>query len=105
MNRQQKQVDDFFKREGWPYWTPHEILACITEELGEVARIINIDFGPKNRKPNETEETLEAELGDVLYMLACLANREGIDLDEALQKSVDKFVTRDSGRYPKTSQS
>ena len=101
MNKQQKQIDEFFARESWPYWSPHEILACMTEEVGELARVINIDFGPKNYKANETRESLEAELGDVLYTLACLANTQGIDLDEALQRSIDKMTTRDPGRYPK----
>lgn len=99
MNKQQKEIDDFFKQQGWPYWSPHEILARVTEEVGELARLINHEYGPKKKKSEEVDQDLEEEMGDIIYALACLANTHDINLDEALEKSLAKVQTRDKDRF------
>jgi NTP pyrophosphatase (non-canonical NTP hydrolase) len=99
MNDGQKQIDKWFKDKNWPYWTPHEILARVTEEVGELARLINHEYGPKKKKSDEAEQNIEDEIGDILYALSCMANIHDIDLDVALQKSINKVETRDKNRF------
>jgi len=62
----------------------------VVEEVGELARLINHDYGPKKKKSTEAHQQMEDEIGDILYALSCLANTHNIDLDQALQKSIDK---------------
>jgi NTP pyrophosphatase (non-canonical NTP hydrolase) len=100
MHQYQKELDEWFKDKGWPYWQPLEILARLMEETGEFARIVNHIYGPKKKKFSEEEQDLKGELGDILYTLACFANSHGIDLDEALKGSIDKVTTRDKDRFP-----
>jgi NTP pyrophosphatase (non-canonical NTP hydrolase) len=99
MNKEQKDLNEWFKQEGWSYWSPHEILARLIEEVGELARLINHEYGPKKKKEGEKGQDFEDELGDVLYTLACFANTHNIDLDQALKKSIDKVKDRDQGRF------
>ena len=99
MRKYQKQVDDWFKQEGWQYWHPLSQLARITEENGELARVINHLHGEKPKKTSEKEQELEEEIGDAIYVLICLANSQKIDLDRAVQKSIDKVAKRDKNRY------
>ena len=99
MNKGQKQLDEWFKEKGWPYWSPHEILARLVEEVGEFARLVNHEYGPKKKKDNERKQEFEEEIGDILYTLACFANTHDIDLDEALSKSIDKVCSRDKDRF------
>jgi NTP pyrophosphatase (non-canonical NTP hydrolase) len=100
MKEFQKKIDDWFKKAGWSYWSPHEITAQIFEEGGEIARLINHLFGPKKKKSNEAHQELEGEVGDLLYAIICLANSQGIDLDAAMEKSIHKTMTRDKDRFP-----
>lgn len=99
----QKQIDDFLERENYhpKYWSPHEMLAQLTEEVGEVARVINRDWGPKPKKDGDQHELLEKELGDVLFAIICLANSADIDLDESIQATIEKAMTRDLHRFPR----
>lgn len=83
---------------GWGYWKPHEILARITEEVGELARLVNHLFGPKPKKPDEEAQELEMEVGDIYYALICFANSNNIDLSKALEKCIHKGETRDKDR-------
>jgi NTP pyrophosphatase (non-canonical NTP hydrolase) len=99
MNDGQKRIDHWFKTKDWSYWSPHENLARLVEEVGELARLINHEYGPKQKKPDEAEQLLEGEIGDILYTLSCLANAQDIDLDTALQKSIAKVESRDKNRY------
>lgn len=99
MNDGQKKIDHWFKTKDWSYWSPHENLACLVEEVGELARLINHEHGPKQKKSDEAEQLLEGEIGDILYTLACLANTQNIDLNEALQKSITKVEVRDKNRF------
>jgi NTP pyrophosphatase (non-canonical NTP hydrolase) len=101
MNSHQKQIDDWFKEQKWDYWTPHEITARLFEEGGEFARLVNHVYGPKKKKLEEHAQDIEEEMGDIIYTLACFANAHGIDLDKALQKSIDKVIVRDKDRYKK----
>ncbi len=99
MKKYQKELDMWFKENGWNYWTPHEILARLFEEGGELARLINHIYGPKKKKDSEEKQELEEEIGDILYTLVCLANVHNIDLDKALEKSIGKVIKRDKNRY------
>ncbi len=99
----QKRIDDELQQYELPYWAPLSILARLTEEVGEVARIVNHQYGDKPKKPNEEHDHLGDELADVIYACICLANREGIALDEYLEKAIAKLSTRDVGRFKKKS--
>ena len=101
MNNHQKQVDEWFKEKGWEYWSPHEILARLLEEGGEFARLVNHVYGPKKKKLDENVQDMEEEIGDIIYTLICFANSHGINLDDAIQKSIDKVVVRDKDRFEK----
>ncbi|HEY8743018.1 MAG TPA: nucleotide pyrophosphohydrolase [Chloroflexota bacterium] len=84
---------------GGEYWPPLGNLARLMEEVGEVARLINDRYGYKPKKPNEPEQELALELGDVLFALIALANATGIDLDAAFDAVLEKYRQRDTGRY------
>mgnify|MGYP000901932682 CR=1 FL=1 len=95
----QKQIDDILQGYEKPYWSPLSILARLTEETGEVARILNHKYGDKPKKPTEKDDDLEDELADVLWTVILLANREGVDLDAGLQRAIDKLLVRDKDRF------
>jgi len=97
----QKQIDDSVQPYAKPYWEPLSILARVSEEVGEVARILNHQYGDKPKKPGETHEDLGDEIADVIYALLCLANREGIDMDPPMQRAIAKLLTRDKDRFEK----
>lgn len=97
----QKRLDDQLQQYEKPYWQPLSILARLTEEVGEVARILNHDFGDKPKKPDEEHEPLGGELADVIHACLCLANSQGIELDPYLEKALAKLETRDEGRFAK----
>lgn len=86
-----------------PYWDPLSQMARLTEEAGEVARILNHKFGDKPKKDSEEHEDLADELADIMYTVLCLANSQGIELDGALEKAIAKLETRDVGRFKKKS--
>lgn len=95
----QKEVGDWARQFTVPYWQPHEILARLTEETGELAREINHRWGPKRKKASEDPQELDEELADIIFTLCCLANSQGIDLDAAFRKVMDKARSRDNQRY------
>ncbi|HIH21098.1 MAG: nucleotide pyrophosphohydrolase [Candidatus Diapherotrites archaeon] len=97
----QKKVDDWAKQFNPPYWQPLEIMARLTEEVGELARELNHIYGPKKKKSNEEIKELEDEICDIIMTLCCLANSHGIDLDEAFERTVKKLYERDSKRFGK----
>lgn len=99
MEKYQKELDQWFKENNWQYWTPHEMLARLYEEGGELARLINHLYGPKKKKPEEVEQEMKEEIGDMIYTLMCIANSENINLDEATRVSLDKVMKRDKERY------
>jgi NTP pyrophosphatase (non-canonical NTP hydrolase) len=95
----QKRVDDWIAQFEEGYWPPLANLARLVEEVGELARIMNHRFGPKTKKPGESEQSMAEELGDVLFVLLALANEQGIDLSEALDGVLEKYRVRDSERW------
>lgn len=99
MEKHQKQVDQWFKQQGWEYWEPLAITARLFEEGGEFARLVNHIYGPKKKKLDEHKQDIEEEIGDIIYTLICFANAHNIDLDNAIQKSIDKVVVRDKDRF------
>lgn len=95
----QQQVDEWVQSAGGGYWTPHENLARIAEEVGEAARLINHLFGAKPKKTSEAPKELGEELADILFAVICLANSQGIDLQASLERVLDKVRVRDHDRY------
>ena len=99
LKSKQKEVDAWIKQYSVPYWQPHEILARLTEEVGELAREINHLYGPKKKKADEDKKEMEDEIGDIIFTLCCLANSKGIDLDKAFERTMQKCYSRDSNRF------
>lgn len=95
----QQQVDDWVSSVGKGYWSPHEMLARLVEEVGETARLVNHLYGPKKKKDSEQAQELSSELADILFAVICLANSQGIDLQSAFEQMMQKYSVRDSDRY------
>jgi NTP pyrophosphatase (non-canonical NTP hydrolase) len=95
----QADVDHWVQSVGGGYWSPHENLARIAEEVGELARLLNHLHGPKPKKASEAPQELGEELADIIFAVACLANSEGIDLGESLEGVMNKVWRRDRDRY------
>ena len=94
----QKTVDKWIKTYGVRYFNELTNMACLTEEVGELARIIVRTYGEQSFKEGE-KPNLGEEMADVLWVLICLANQTGVDLTEELQKSLDKKTKRDAERH------
>lgn len=94
----QKRVDEWIKEYGVRYFNELTNMAILTEEVGEVARIMARKYGEQSFKEGEKNE-LADELADVLWVLICIANQTGIDLTAALQKNIDKKSRRDCKRH------
>ena len=96
----QQQIDHLIKEE-WhsDYWTPLSSLARLTEEVGELAREINHSYGEKPKKASEGVGSIASEIGDVLFILASLANSIGVDLDAAFEEVMAKYQRRDAQRW------
>ena len=94
----QKIVDSWIKEYGVRYFDEMTNLAILTEEVGEVARIMARKYGEQSFKEGE-KSSLSDELADVLWVLICIANQTGVDLTEALQKNIDKKTKRDNRRH------
>jgi NTP pyrophosphatase (non-canonical NTP hydrolase) len=97
----QLQVDAWISQFEEGYFHPLTNLARLSEEVGELAREVNHRFGQKTKKTEEPEGDLGMEMADVLFVLICMANREGIDLDATFQKMMEKVETRDETRWTK----
>ncbi len=74
-------------------------VARLTEEVGELAREVNHQFGPKKKKPEEPPGSIAMELADILFVVVCIANSQGIDLDDAFAQMMSKVTSRDAGRW------
>lgn len=94
----QDTIDTWIKTHGVRYFSPLTNMACLTEEVGELARVMARKYGDQSFKPGENDDPAE-EMADVLWVLICLANQTGVDLTEALQKSLDKKTRRDRERH------
>lgn len=97
----QKQVDDWVNQYTIAYWKPHEILARLMEETGELAREINHVHGPKKKKDTEDLKEIKDEIGDIIFTLCCLANSQNICLEEAFSRAMDRCYKRDKNRWEK----
>ena len=95
----QKTVDEWIKTIGVRYFNELTNMAMLTEEVGEVARIIARRYGEQSEKESDKNKDLGDEMADVLFVLICLANQTGIDLTDALQKNLDKKTKRDATRH------
>lgn len=95
----QKQVDDWIKQYGVRYFNELTNTAMLMEEVGEVARIMARRYGEQSEKESDKQKDLGDEMADVLFVLICLANQTGINLEEALKKNLDKKTNRDSQRH------
>ena len=95
----QQTVDNWIKTTGVRYFNKLTNMAMLTEEVGEVARIIARKYGEQSFKESDKQKELSDELADVLFVLICLANQTGVDLTEALQKNLDKKTKRDADRH------
>ncbi|REG88839.1 nucleotide pyrophosphohydrolase [Winogradskyella sediminis] len=95
----QKEVDDWIKEHGVRYFNELTNMAQLTEEVGEVARIIARRYGEQSEKESDKDKDLGEELSDVMFVVLCLANQTGIDLQAAFDKKMDKKTKRDHNRH------
>ncbi|EEL23650.1 hypothetical protein bcere0017_13730 [Bacillus cereus Rock1-3] len=99
MKDMQKEVDAYIGQFKEGYFSPLAMMARLTEEIGELAREVNHYYGEKPKKTTETERSIEEELGDVLFVMICMANSLNIDLETAHNIVMEKFNTRDKDRW------
>ncbi len=95
----QKTVDHWIKTYGVRYFSELTNMAILTEEVGEVARIIARTYGEQSFKKSDKEKELSDELADVLWVLICIANQTGVNLTEAFNKNIEKKTNRDKTRH------
>lgn len=101
INEAQKMVDDWIKTIGVRYFSELTNMAILTEEVGELARIMARKYGDQSFKKSDENYDLGDEMADVLWVLICLANQTGIDLNEAFLKNIEKKTLRDTDRHAK----
>lgn len=94
----QEAVDRWIKEYGVRYFSELTNMACLTEEVGELARVMARRYGDQSFKVGEHHD-LSEEMADILWVLICLANQTGVDLTEALKKSFEKKTSRDKDRH------
>jgi NTP pyrophosphatase (non-canonical NTP hydrolase) len=99
LRKAQQQVDRYISQFKLGYFPPLVNLARLVEEVGELAREINHTYGPKTKKTDEPEGEIALELGDILFVLVVLSNQLGIDLQEALERTIAKYEIRDAERW------
>ncbi len=99
IEKAQKLVDEWIKTNGVRYFNELTNLAILTEEVGEVARLMSRIYGEQSFKESDKNKELADELADVMFVLICIANQTGINLTDALQKNLDKKTNRDSERH------
>lgn len=95
----QQQVDTWINTTGVRYFNELTNMAILTEEVGEVARLMARKYGEQSFKQSDKDKELSDELADVLWVLICIANQTGVDLTDALQKNMDKKTRRDAERH------
>src|ERR1044071_10164380 len=95
----QQNIDQWIKTTGVRYFSELTNMAILTEEVGEVARLMSRMYGDQSFKESDKQKNLSDELADVLWVLICIANQTGVDLTDALQKNFEKKNTRDASRH------
>jgi len=95
----QRLVDNWINKNGVRYFNELTNMAILTEEVGEVARIISRQYGEQSFKESDKDKDLADELADVLFVIICLANQTGVDLTQALKMNIEKKTKRDSQRH------
>lgn len=95
----QTEVHNWIKTYGVRYFSELTNMAILTEEVGEVARIISRTYGDQSFKESDKQKDLGDEMADVLWVLMCLANQTGVNLEEAFKKNIEKKTQRDSTRH------
>lgn len=101
MKEIQKEVDEWVQQHKIGYFKPLEIIARLAEEVGELAREINHNFGPKKKKDTEDTKEIEGEIADIIFTLTCLSNSLDLDMDRGFKSVMDKIKTRDKDRWEK----
>jgi NTP pyrophosphatase (non-canonical NTP hydrolase) len=99
----QRRVDTWITQFEEGYFDPLTNLARLAEEVGELAREVNHRFGQKTKKKDEAEGDPGMEMADILFVIICMANREGIDLDDAFNRMMQKVEARDARRWTRKS--
>ncbi len=99
MREMQAEVDQYISQFKEGYFGPLSMMARMSEEVGELAREVNHRFGEKPKKSSEEENSIEMELGDILFITICFANSMQIDLSESFNRVMSKFQTRDRNRW------
>lgn len=99
LSEAQQQVDQWICTYGVRYFSELTNMAILSEEVGEVARIMARRYGDQSFKPSDQDKDLGDELADVLFVLICIANQTGVNLEEALQRNLDKKTRRDADRH------
>ncbi|MEO8762123.1 MAG: nucleotide pyrophosphohydrolase [Bacteroidia bacterium] len=95
----QQKIDDWIKTYGVRYFNELTNMAILTEEVGEVARIMSRRYGEQSEKESDKNKNLGDELADVMFVLMCIANQTGVDLEKALEENLQKKTSRDSERH------
>jgi NTP pyrophosphatase (non-canonical NTP hydrolase) len=95
----QRRVDAWVDQFEEGYFHPLTNVARLVEEVGELAREVNHRYGEKTKKPDELEGDIAMELADILFVVICIANREGLNLDEAFERMMAKVESRDASRW------
>lgn len=95
----QQEVDKWIKTIGVRYFSELTNMAILTEEVGELARIMARTYGDQSFKKSDLDKNLSDEMADILWVLICLANQTGVDLTEAFKKNIEKKTTRDKERH------
>lgn len=99
LDEMQESIDRWIKDIGKGYFPPLANMVVLTEEVGELARVMVRKFGPQVAKKGDLDKDIEEELADVLWVVGCLANQTGVNLDEAFQKAMKKKTERDKERF------
>jgi NTP pyrophosphatase (non-canonical NTP hydrolase) len=99
INEAQKQVDNWIKTIGVRYFNELTNMTILTEEVGELARIMSRKYGEQSFKEGEENQDPADEMADILWVLICLANQTGVNLTEAFQKNMEKKTNRDKNRH------
>lgn len=92
-------VDQYISQFKEGYFSPLALVARLTEEVGELAREINHTYGEKPKKSNEPDNSIEDEIGDILFVIACITNSLDLDMSSSFHKSITKINTRDKDRW------